>query len=195
MRPVTTAVTPRPPRAGRFAGLAALAVLALLAAGCATGQPPPPSPAPATRGPTASPFAPGDAVGTATPRPTEVPGPPQVALAAAGSAPVDGALGTFTWDGAGSDAPWIVPSAVRAVGGRGPFSLTFQPPLSVERWSATWAPVASDGAGAPVGGVAGTGAVLVVGSVPGPGTWGLAVRARFGAGREATWFWRVEPGP
>jgi hypothetical protein len=195
MRPITMAATPRLPRAGRYAGLATLAVLAVLAAGCATGQPPPTSPAPATRSPTASPYAPGDTTGTATPRPTEVPGPPHVALVAAGSAPVDGALGTFTWDGGGSDAPWIVPSAGRAVVGRGPFSLMVQPPLSVERWTATWSPAAADGAGAPVGGASGTGAVLVVGSVPGPGRWSLAVRARFGAGREATWFWRVDPGP
>lgn len=188
-----TNVTRRPFRTGQ---LAVLAVIIVLAA-CASARLTPPSPVVATPGPTIPPVASGSTRST-TPHPTEVPGPPRAALVRAASAAVDGALGTFTWDDGGSDAPWIVPPAEQAVVGVGPFFVAFRPPLPVQRWTASWAPVTTGGGGAPVSGTGGTvvtGPVLGVGTSPGPGTWSLAVTARFGAGREATWFWRVESTP
>lgn len=178
--------------ARRLAAVAAVAVAAAAAA-CGPGPAAPATPAAATAGPSVAasdpaPSTAGESI------PTDLPGPPLAALSA-GSVLVDGALGTFTWGGGGSDAPWIVPPAERAIADGGPFSVTFTPPIPVERWTMSWAPITAEGAGSPTGGLEGTGPLPAVGPVPGPGPWSLAVRAWFGAGREATWFWRVDQSP
>jgi hypothetical protein len=185
---------------------AALAVLAMAVAGCATGglpasgapagtEPVPASPVPsAVPGSSAVPMSPSPGQ-VETPRPTEQPGPPVATLVVAGGAPVGGALGSYVWDGAGSDAPWIVPPPDDAVRARAPFGVTLVPPLAIARWEAAWAPVDVDTAGDPAGSTSGDRMPI---AVPGPdrvGTWSLKVSVRFADGNRAVWYWRVEGLP
>jgi len=113
----------------------------------------------------------------------------------AGGAPARGELGSYVWDGAGSDSPWLVPPEAAGVRVRGPYAVTVVPPLVVERWEAAWARVGRDGAGDPEGAVTGDGGPV---AVPGPGaagTWSLMVDIRFAGGNHAAWYWRVEVAP
>jgi len=185
---------------------------AVLAAGCGGGwsgpagtQPPVAragSVAPASTAvvlPASTPVAPTPTALAPTPRPTEVPGPPGATLAAGGATvdggPAPGELGTFTWAGLVSDAPWVVPPPAGAVTGAGPFTVTFDPAMPVERWTAAWARVTADVAGSPTDGGGSTGSAVSIEPPPVPGTWGLQVHAWFGPGRHATWYWRVEVRP
>lgn len=130
-----------------------------------------------------------------TQEPTEQPGPPIASLVVAGGPPARGDLGSYVWDGAGSDSPWLVPPEAAGVRARGPYAVTVVPPLVIERWEAAWARVGSNGAGDPEGAVTGDGAPV---AVPGPaaaGTWSLMVDIRFAGGNHAAWYWRVEVMP
>jgi len=162
---------------------------ALAVAGCGTaGLPSPLATDPPGGGPA-------ETASGATPRPTEQPGPPVATLVVRGGVPAAGLLGSYVWDGAGSDAPWLVPPASAAVRARGPYAVTVVPPLPVDRWEAAWARVDGDTAGDPAGAASGEAGPV---SVPGPGaagTWSLMVDARFAGGNHAAWFWRIEVLP
>jgi hypothetical protein len=104
-----------------------------------------------------------------------------------------GELGSYTWAGGGSDAPWIVASPVGSVGGRAQLRVTFGT-LRAAAWNAGWARVEEGVASDQVGGAAGTGDVVL----PAPATsgdWSLRVTAEFGAGANATYYWRVTVVP
>jgi hypothetical protein len=177
-------------------------LVVVLAAGCTTGGLPASSAAtisgdplatvPAiTSLPAASPAPPG----TATPRPTEVPGPPSAAITAGGGGPIPGQLGGFTWQDMGSDAPWLVPPAEEAVHGAGPYMVTFAPSLLVESWTARWAPVVDGSAGDVAdSGQGGPGPVLLAGPDR-PGAWSLQLDTRFAGGNRGAYYWRVEVAP
>ncbi|HYO43232.1 MAG TPA: hypothetical protein VES19_08555 [Candidatus Limnocylindrales bacterium] len=130
------------------------------------------------------------------PKPTERPGPPTVSLiSGVGGVPVPGALGSYVWDGAGSDAPWLVPPGAEAVRARGPYAVTVAPSLAIERWRAAWAPVVGGEARDPIGRMSGAGGLVLV---PGPGAagaWSLQVDIRFAGGNHGAWYWRVEVLP
>jgi len=131
----------------------------------------------------------------ATPRPTEPPGPPVAGLVVAGGVPAPGALGSYVWDGAGSDAPWLVPPASAGVRARGPYAVTVVPPLPIDRWEAAWARIEGDVVGSPEGAASGGEGRV---SVPGPGaagTWSLVVDIRFAGGNHAAWYWRIDVLP
>lgn len=171
---------------------------AVAVAGCGAAGLPSPStiPAPTASG-LESPSASGapSGIGTETPGPTEQTGPPVATLVVGGGSPVEGALGSYVWDGAGSDAGWLVPPAARGVRARGPYAVLVVPPLPVDRWEAAWARVDGDTAGDPTGSASGTGGPV---SVPGPGaagTWSLMVEVRFADGNHAAWYWRIEVLP
>ncbi len=176
---------------------------ALAVAGCGAGGLPSPSaiataggggstPAPAispvpSDGPASTPAS--------TPRPTEQRGPPVATLVVGGGAPAMGALGSYVWDGAGSDAPWLVPPASAGVRARGPYAVRVVPPLPVDRWEAAWARVDGVTAGDPEGTASGDAGPV---SVPGPGgagTWSLMVEVRFASGNHAAWYWRIDVLP
>ncbi len=176
---------------------------ALAVAGCgAAGLPSPTGTSDGTDGPAtvpaASPVPSNGAVSTpsATPRPTEQPGPPMATLVVVGGgAPIRGELGSYVWDGAGSDAPWIVPPEHQGVRAGGPYAVAVVPPLAVASWEAAWARVDADQAGDPAGAASGDGGPI---AVPGPGaigTWSLKVDIRFRDGNNAAWYWRVEVLP
>ena len=73
----------------------------------------------------------------------------------------------------------------------GPLAVTFDPPVSASSWIARWAPVTGAGAGDVETFAEGSGPVTLV-TPDVPGTWSLQVESRFGEGRSATWYWRVE---
>ena len=130
-----------------------------------------------------------------TPRPTEIPGPPAAALTPIGGGPIPGQLGGFTWEGMGSDTPWLVPPAAETVHDAGPYMVAFAPSLLVESWIARWAPVvdgtAGDVADSDQGG---PGPVLFAGPDR-PGTWSLQVDTRFAGGDRGAYYWRLEVAP
>ena len=195
-RPVIAATVSGACRPVVIAGLVA-AVLA----GCGTGGLPataPPSVAPATA--TVAP------VSTASPTPvppTPIPAltalasitePPGATLSGIVSGSGDATLGSFTWDGAGSDAPWIVPRDASRVAPGAALGVAFTPEASPADWTARWAPVTDAGAGDVASGVDGVGPVAIV--APGEaGAWSLQLGASFGQGRTGTWYWRLEVGP
>ena len=130
-----------------------------------------------------------------TPSPTEVPGPPVASLDSGVEGGVPGELGTFTWDGLGSDAPWIVPPVAVPAAPGSPLAVTLDPGLAPLGWTARWAPVRAGSAGDPAAVATGTGAPIVVAAPMPPGAWGLQVEITFAGGRRAAWYWSVGVGP
>ena len=133
------------------------------------------------------------------PRPTPVTtavvvaGPPSASLAglAGGEAALAGTPGSVTWDGTGTDAPWIVPPAGGTARPTAPLTVVFEPADEPDSWTARWAPVTDTGPRDVA--VSDDGAAQVAfDTPPEAGTWGLQLEAAFGPGRSAAWYWRVE---
>jgi hypothetical protein len=106
-------------------------------------------------------------------------------------APNEGSLGTYTWGGDGSDAPWIVPPAAVEVDVGTRLDVSLDPSLTPVSWTARWAPVTGD----TVGDVASSQEGSAAPSLRAPdavGTWSLQLEARFGQGHSAVWYWRIE---
>ena len=174
-----------------LAGLVLVASASL--AGCGSGirasVAPSPSAVTQTAAPTEAPTETPTAVPTATPQVSPVPTPPLAALRVEGGDPVEGQLGTYVWDDAGSDSPWLPGSPISAASGE-PMSVTLSPSLVPSTWSVVIAPAANgDGSGATKIGD-GTGAMEV--TAPAPGTWTLAITTTFEDHGSATWFWLLE---
>lgn len=172
-------------------------LVTLVVAGCSPGGLP--STSPSTSPSTATSFSPSaTSVPPATSNPSERPDPqvpPTATLTAADGIPIAGALGSYTWDGAGSDSPWLVPPKDQAVHRGGPYALAFDPATEAERWRASWAPVRSGTAGDPAGTAEGVGAPAAVPGPGRPGIWSLQVDVRFAGGGHAAWYWRVVIAP
>ena len=121
-------------------------------------------------------------------------GPPVASIAGGGAdAPVPGELGSFSWDGLTSDAPWLVPPAGIAAGPGAPLVMTLAPSFEQEAWSARWARIGADGAdteGTLDGGTGTTGQIAMTAPVA-PGPWSLQVIASFADGGNAAWYWRI----
>jgi hypothetical protein len=191
--------------ARRLAGVGAL-LAAIVLSGCTAGglptSPTGSSGAPVTS-PSAAPAASSSSPSSAAASPSVAPmtpattsdAPPAASLAWLPGPATPGELGGYTWGGGGSDAPWVVPPADRAVHARGPYTVAFTPPLEVAGWKAAWAPVTDGGAGTPAGSASGTGAPIVVAGPDRAGTWSLQVDVQFAAGGRAAWYWRVELAP
>lgn len=130
-----------------------------------------------------------------TSAPTEIPGPPAAALTPIAGDAIPGELGSFTWRGMGSDAPWLAPPAGQAVRDTGPFSVTFTPPVPVERWVAGWAPVVDGTAGGVAGSEQGGRGPVVLDGPDRPGSWSLQVDVRFAGGGSCAYYWRFEVAP
>jgi hypothetical protein len=178
-----------PSRVPGLPGLAlvavALAVGTVTLAACSGGGP---------LAPASNVGAPGPAAGS-TPGPTEVPGPPAASLEGGTAGIVPGELGTFLWDGLGSDAPWIVPSATVPAAAGAPLAVTLDPGLVPRRWTARWAPVLAGAAGNPVAVTAGDDAAVKLAAPTAHGSWGLQVEISFAEGRRAAWYWSLSMGP
>lgn len=176
-----------------------LALAAATAAGCGSGPPsPPPVASPGPASPTPGTASPPVSADPATPTPVIPPipdSPPEVALAADGGEPIAGDLGTFSWDGLVSDAPWIVGRAGVAVAADGTLEATVAGDLQVRDWTVRWAQVAG-GQAEPVGDGATSGLGLPIAfRPPGPGAWSVAVEVWYADVGRAAWYWRVNVGP
>ncbi len=199
------------PRIARSAGL----TLALLAAACTasaptasvnptvpsggtlTGSPVTGSAAPTSSSmPTASPSA-------EEPSPSAKPGPssssmlepPAALLAGTAGGPVTGDLGTFSWDGLVSDAPWIVGSAGNSTTASAALAVRLDPTLAVVSWQARWAAVSQGQPGTPVAGGSGGGSTINLAAPADTGTWSLQLSVTFSPDRNATWYWKIRVNP
>ena len=159
--------------------------LAVLMAACNVGGPggPPTAGLPSaasvvTARPTAGPAA---ASSTAQ--------PPAASLAVDGGDLVVGQLGSFTWDGAGSDSPWL-PGSPITIGQGERMTISFTTDPGVASWTARRAAAETlDGAGA-VG--LGQGATPITFSPPPPGTWSVQLTVQFANRRgSAAYYWQV----
>ena len=195
--------------------LSTIAFLAVLAGGCAVGGTPPDVPPETTTGPSATasvptaPTSPGTRVPTpaateappATPVPSasavpELPAQPPVAiLAGSDGVPLPGELGGFTWNGAGSAAPWIVPRAALAVTAPGPYAVSFGGDLAPAGWVLRWATVTDGVVGDVAAWADGVGAPVTAAGPDEPGTWSLQADVRFADGHAAAWYWLVDTAP
>jgi hypothetical protein len=179
----------------------ALAGMVLVLAACTAGglpTPSVPSAAPASIAAVASvtpaPVAtPGPTAAAGTARPAGAPAPPAATLLGP-AGPVAGDLGTFAWDGTGSDGPWIVSLEASSIAPGATIGVQLAPPIAPDSWTARWAPVRDGVAGDPVASSAGEGGVIRLVAPGSPGSWSLQLEARFAPGRNATWYWRVETG-
>jgi hypothetical protein len=121
--------------------------------------------------------------------------PPAATLVGPTGAAAAGVLGTFSWDGLVSDAPWIVAASAGGVRVVDRLEVILPPDAVPAAWQARWAPVAGGQAGTAIDGGSGGGAPIRVSPPAMPGAWSLQLTARFGVGRSATWYWRVEVVP
>lgn len=117
--------------------------------------------------------------------------PPGASLAVEGGDPVEGQLGSFTWQNGGSDAPWLDGSPIR-VGARERLTLSFADPVAVENWSASRVPPGNrDGTGA-IGMGEGSGEPVSFDAPP-RGTWSVSVNVRFSENcGSAAYYWLVQ---
>jgi hypothetical protein len=184
----------------RVAAIRAAVLLALALAGCGspvpltTGSPTGPEPAPTL---TALPAPTPPATPPATTSQAPGHGPPLASIIGFGD-PVEavpGTLGSWSWDDSGDAAPWIVPSASSAATPGALLTLVVDGGRVPESWVARWARLADGAAGGtaddPEAGTEGVGPARF-GAPAEPGAWGLQVDTRFGDGRSAAWYWRVE---
>lgn len=114
--------------------------------------------------------------------------PPTASLAAEGGDPVVGQLGSFTWNGGGSDSPWL-PGAPLAVGAGERLTVTLTGGVGSADWSARRVPAGTANGSGAVG--LGGGPAPVAFAAPGPGSWSVQVLVRFAGGLgSAAYYWQ-----
>jgi hypothetical protein len=168
-----------------------IAAVALLLAACdSAGSSGPPAGASAADTATAAPTV--TTVPSVRP-PSSAPStaePPPASLGVDGGDPVVGQLGSFTWDGAGSDSPWL-PGAPVTIGTGEGVTVTLASDPGVAGWTARRvAPGVNDGAGSV--GLGQGGATTIAFASPPSGTWSVQVTIQFANGRgSAAYYWQV----
>lgn len=117
--------------------------------------------------------------------------PPVASMAVEGGDPVVGALGSYTWRSAGSDAPWLRGSPIH-VGHGEELELALSLPVAIATWTAgRTTPGSLDGSGA-IGLAEGRGGLPRFFAPP-PGTWSVQVVIWFAANQgSAAYYWLVE---
>ena len=163
-----------------------LVAVLLIAAACAA-----PGISPTAAAPTPSP--PPSPSASAAPSPSDAtPGaePPSALLSVEGRAPIAGALGTYTWFGTGSDAPWLRGTPVKLPPG-GAATVSLEPPADIAAWSVRKAPPGADETTARE---IATGNGPIAFSVPNEAAT-IVLRLEFAANAgDATYFWALSPG-
>lgn len=145
------------------------------------------SQAAATATPASSPST---TAAAATPDPSvEAAAPPAASLSVDGGEPVTGQLGSYTWNGGGSDSPWLPGTPITIGSGERP-SASLDGGAGTATWSARRvAAGSSDGAGA-IGLGDGSGPIAFAG--PPPGRWSVQLTVHFAGDRgSATYYWDV----
>jgi len=187
-------------------GVVAAALLGLVVAGCGAAGPSPsagasePTPAasvwPAV--PVSSDVPAGTlAISLPSPAPSQTAAratPPAARLdGLAGGSGAPGSLGSYTWNGSGTDAPWIVGSRAGGCGRAAALRVVFAE-ATPGAWTDAWAKVAHGVADRPASASDGSGPVSLQAPAT-PGDWTLRVSATFGEGRSATYYWRIAVAP
>ena len=115
--------------------------------------------------------------------------PPVASLAVDGGDPVVGELGSYTWDGGGSDSPWLPGTAI-TVGAGERLTGAIDPDIGVAAWSARRVPAGTaDGAGA-VG--LGEGAAPIAFDAPAAGHWSIQLTVGYADELgSAVYYWDV----
>jgi hypothetical protein len=182
-----------------------LALLALILSACSAGAPsgsavsgssataPPTAMASADPGPTVS--LPTASEGPGGPSPTIAVGaePPAASLSVEGGDPVAGQLGSFTWNGGGSDSPWL-PGTRLSIGAGERLTASLAGGVAVDTWSARSAPAgSSDGTGAVgLGDGSGDGSNPMAFAPPAKGRWSVQLTVGFADELgSATYYWQV----
>jgi hypothetical protein len=122
---------------------------------------------------------------------TDIARPPAASLSVEGGEPVTGQLGSYTWNGGGSDSPWL-PGAPITVGAGEQLTAVLDGGVGVATWSASRvAAGSSDGAGA-VGLGDGDGSGSIAFASPATGHWSVQLTVRFAGERgSAAYYWSV----
>ncbi|MBA3236231.1 MAG: hypothetical protein H0T59_09620 [Chloroflexi bacterium] len=162
-------------------------MLVMLLGACGGGTSVGSDPVAATAGPTADLTA--SPTVAVTPGPTAANEPPAAWIAVDGGDAASGQLGSYTWNEAGSDSPWL-PGTPIAVGAGETLMVTFDDPLGISSWTARRVPAGStDGSGA-VG--VGSGGSSIAFALPEPGEWSVEVTVQFADGiGSASWYWHI----
>lgn len=115
--------------------------------------------------------------------------PPSATLAAEGGDGVAGQLGSFTWNGGGSDSPWLPGTPVK-VGAGELLTVTVADGVVVSDWSARRVPAGTANGFGAVG--LGGGPAPVAFRAPDPGSWSVQVLVRFAGGLgSASYYWQL----
>jgi hypothetical protein len=180
--------SPRRPTRSRPGPAAAIALVACVvhaAAGCSGGD------GVSTASTSGPPISPGTAPAGSAPAPG-IDGPPAALASVEGGDAVAAQLGTYTWAGRGSDAPWLQ-GAPLSVGRGEVLGVAFDPMIRVSSWTARFVPLGQDG---PDGGQAlGEGQGPIHLDVPPPGGWTILLQVEFPAGLgTANYAWAVTVG-
>jgi hypothetical protein len=177
----------------------AIVVIALVAAACSSsgagGSPGVATSAvPSAAPPTTSIATPAAAPATTAPAgssgPTSDPAaPPAASLSVEGGEPVTGQLGSYTWNGGGSDSPWL-PGAPIAVGAGEQLTAVLDGGVGVATWSASRVVAGSSDGASAVGLGDGSGSIAF--ASPATGRWSVQLTVRFAAELgSASYYWRV----
>jgi hypothetical protein len=143
---------------------------------------PDPTPPPVSGSPKASATVPVSTTGAE---------PPGATLVVEGGDPVAGQLGSYTWAGGGSDAPWL-PGTRIAVGIGERLSLALTDATGIVSWSARRVPAGTINGDGAVRLAAGTSGPVAF-DAPAAGSWSVQVTVRFaGDLGSANWYWQVD---
>jgi hypothetical protein len=117
--------------------------------------------------------------------------PPEASMAVEGGDPIVGALGSFTWRNAGSDAPWLRGAGIH-VGSGEELEVTLGSPVAIAAWTAGRTPPGSLDGSSAIGLGEGRGGHPRF-LAPPPGTWSVQVVVWFAANQgSAAYYWLVE---
>lgn len=118
--------------------------------------------------------------------------PPAARLSVDGGDQVVGELGSFTWQGSGSDSPWLDGNPIH-IGSGETLTLTLDGAVVIERWTASRVAAATLDDTAAVGLGEGARGEPAVFPGPPPGTWSVVVNVWFVDNQgSAAWYWLVE---
>ena len=162
-----------------------LAVLLVTLAAC--GPVPPPTPPPEPTPPPAS--------RPAAPPPIPDAQPPEAILSGLIEGDVAGDLGTFSWDGFVSDAPWLTGPAGGSTTSVRDLAVSFRPAPGDVTWHVEWVRLTGGRPGNTVMSTAPASGPIRFDAPAATGDWSVGLFARFGVGRDAAWFWHVEVAP
>jgi hypothetical protein len=124
---------------------------------------------------------------------TELPAdPPFAMLEGPARISAAGELGTASWGGTTTDAPWIVGPSIGQVAAGTPLTVTFDPSIRPWAWQARWAPLDGRDVGTPQDGGSDAGKLISVTAPGAAGDWSLQVQVRFGPDTSGAWYWRIQ---